>query len=106
MAETSQDGRDYKLHLVTQEAVASFWAVRKVTLEYCSGDVRGRKAAYVFFDYDLPTVTIDVKTHELSDTLFVGKPEGERKFGTWEHVWIATCIWRNRFDPGESSKPN
>lgn len=99
VAEDEVKGETYKVHIRAQDAMDPFWAVRKVTLEYRRGSVRGRKTAHVFCDYDVPTVTVDGKTHELAGTLFVEKPDGERNTGTWERVWIATCIGRSLFEP-------
>jgi len=106
ITEDEVKGRTFRLHLISQDAVGDFWAVRKVTLEYRSGEARARKTAHVYCDYDLPTVTIDGKTHELSDTLFRQGADGERKRSTPGDIWVATCIGRSRFDPKPVDTPN
>lgn len=99
IAEDVVKGRTFQLHLIAQDVVGNFWAVRKVTLEYRSGQARARKTAHVYCDYDLPTVTIDGKTHELSGTLFRQGPDGERTRSMPGDIWVATCIGRSRFEP-------
>lgn len=104
IGEDKVKGRTFQLHLIAQDVVGDFWAVRKVTLEYRSGQARARKTAHVYCDYDLPTVTIDGKTHELSDTLFRQGRDGERERSLPGDIWIATCIGRSRFEPKASVK--
>ena len=99
VAEDEVKGRTFQLHLISQDAIGDFWAVRKVTLEYRSGQARARKTAHVYCDYDLPTVTIDGKTHELSGTLFRQGLEVERQRSMADDIWSATCIGRSRFEP-------
>lgn len=100
VAEGSIAGKPYRVHILSRMPVEGFRALREVALEFRDGKNSVKKTAHVLCDHDVPTVTIDQKTHELAGLLFVGNADDARKLNPWGRVWIATCLGSSRFERG------